>query len=186
MACRVMIFGCGRYEMADDQAGLLIAQRLRAHFAADAEAQASGLDVQIMESETPLTDLTRDEIAGVACLMVVDAARPLYRRSGKNEPTPGSWQRFRYGQDAMLRARGRHIDTHTLGVQQGLALAGALGLLPAQVWVYAIYGACFERGEPMSELVARNLPGVTQAVIKDVGTVVAGLPLPRSEPSCTN
>jgi hydrogenase maturation protease len=129
------VIGVGRHERGDDAAGRLVARRLRERLGPDADVQ---------ECEGGAAELM-DAWRGARQVVVVDAAC-----SGAR---PGTLHRFD-GADGPPPAIFRAASTHALGVAEAVALARALGELPAALVVYGIEGARFEPGAPPSPEVA--------------------------------
>ena len=158
MSARVRIVGCGRQLMGDDQAGLGVAQYLR------------GLhlpDTIVVCDESPGSELAVGLEAAVGLLIVVDAA------PADATHAPGSFVRIdyrAYPERLISSARG---DTHSLSVAHGLQLAGALGLLPEYVWVYALFGSCFERSSELTCAVSGGLEVLTERIAQDVNDWLA-------------
>lgn len=148
---RVLIIGCGRSHRRDDQLGLLVAERLSATLSSRA---------RVLQTESPGADLLT-ELAGVELLIVIDAARGL---------PPGSWRRF----ERFPGADGSRLEfagwdghpgsCHALGVADALVLGDRLGLLPREVWIYAVAGSDFGYGAEISAS-ARPLIGDVAAAI---------------------
>ena len=139
--------------MGDDQAGLMVAERL---------AQRAKCDALIEATELPATTLPDPDQCGAGLLVVVDAS------PADDRHPPGSSVRIDYGQDGeRLRPKGR-LGTHTLSVDAGLELAAALDILPEQVWLYVIFGLRFERDQATSAPVAAGLEALVEQIECDV------------------
>jgi hydrogenase maturation protease len=125
--------------MADDQAGLVAVQHL-------AERQVPG--VEVVATETPATVLADESLSEVDLLVVVDAA------AADDRHPVGSTARFDYHERPEALRRRAHMDTHGLSVDAGLALAASLKRLPKTVWIYVLFGQCFDRGLEMGAAAA--------------------------------
>jgi hydrogenase maturation protease len=149
----VRIVGCGRWSMGDDQAGLVTAERL------------AGLrlpQTTVALDESPGSGLAELMEGGEELLIVIDAARADARHP------EGSFTRIDNGAFPRgLRRRGL-CGTHTLSVDAGLELARALGVLPADVWIYVIFGRTFDRSLRMRDAVAAAVPRLVERVEDDV------------------
>jgi hydrogenase maturation protease len=147
----VLIVGCGRSHRRDDQIGLRVAELLQS----DPPDGAT-----VILSEAPGPDLLIDA-AGVELLIVIDAAR---REGGR----AGQWRRIILSRADLARLdgglrelqRGAIRSSHLLSVGETLVLGAQLGLLPPEVWVYAIGAADFGYGD--------QVPGAIQRAIADV------------------
>jgi hydrogenase maturation protease len=85
---------------------------------------------------------------------------------------PGTIHRFDVGSAAMP-ALTPGFSTHGFGLAEAVELARALGLLPRRTIVYAIVGASFETGAPLSPPVAAAAAEVVRRLCADIaGTVV--------------
>jgi hydrogenase maturation protease len=128
--------------MSDDQAGLIVAERLR---------RRRLPDTTILQTESPLTEFVDEAGDPVELLIVIDAAP-----ANERHP-PGSVFRLDYRERADVLTPKSRTNTHTLSVDAGLELADALGLLPARVWLYVVFGEAFDRGANVSRAVAEAL-----------------------------
>lgn len=149
---RVLIAGCGRAQRRDDQLGLLVAERL---------LRKPLRAVRIIQSQAPGVDLL-SELADVGLLIVVDAARGL---------PDGSWRRFELsppagrGDRLQLKGWNRHPGScHSLSVADALIVGDELGILPPEVWVYALAGTDFGYGEELSPGAGRLVDDVAAAI----------------------
>jgi hydrogenase maturation protease len=120
---RPRLIGLGNAWRGDDAAGLVVARRLGgvAH---------EGDAVALLE-----------EWAGAAHAVVVDAA--------VSGAPPGTVHRFDAARP-LPAATLRSSSTHAFGLADAVELARALGRLPARLDVYAIEGAGFALGAPLS------------------------------------
>ena len=139
-----LVIGVGNDFAGDDAAGRLVARGL---------AGARGVDVT--ECHGAAADLVT-LMEGRERVVIVDACRSgaaagtLHRLDANTGDLPG-WL--------------RSVSSHGIGVAEGVALARLLGSLPARVEIWAIEGATYAVGDPVS-------PDVAAAVAK----VVADLP----------
>lgn len=156
----IVIIGCGRSHRRDDQVGLRVADLL---------AGAAPPWLHVLRSEAPGTDLLTEAI-GAQLLVIVDSAA-----AGPSMPA-GRWKRFVCADDganALERTGGAgpHMvghSSHLLGVLDALRLGLELGLLPGQVWVYAVAADDFGYGDEMSQEVNAAALGVAAAIVADV------------------
>lgn len=131
---RLVALCIGNPQRGDDAAGRAVAQVLRA-----------SLDgVEIIEEEGEATRVLAG-LEGVDAAFIVDACV-----SGK---PPGAICRFDIVAEPLPHlALG--ASTHGFGLAEALELARALGALPTRCVVYAIEGASFDIGAPLSPAVA--------------------------------
>ena len=66
------------------------------------------------------------------------------------------------------------VSTHGFGLAEAIEMARAMGSLPATCIVYAVEGAGFETGEPMSEPVADAAAKVAEQIMADVAAENVG------------
>ncbi len=149
---RIRIVGCGRPDVGDDAAGLLIAERLR-------------------KSLPPEVEVRTDAAGGanlvhwcnnVEVLILADAAL-----ATDDFPT-GQWRRFAFPADRDRVQAVAFPGTHTLGVVQGLELAYTLDRLPEEVLLYAVAGARFELGAAISPAVKSSVTAVADQLVVEV------------------
>ena len=153
MAPPVRILGCGRWSMGDDQAGLVVADRL---------LERNIPHSVIARDEAPGSEIAGGLSKGVRLLLIVDAARA----DEQHPPGTAEWIDYRAHPDMLIaRASG---DTHSISVNTGLQLAETLGLLPDEVWVYAIFGTHFHRRMGMSPATEAGISPLVQRIERDV------------------
>jgi Ni,Fe-hydrogenase maturation factor len=162
--------GCGRGLRRDDQLGLRLVEALA----------AAGLPatVSVAATESPGTDLL-DGLEQTALLIIVDAAA---EREGfpAGACTKIDWTaHFQSERRAKADERGRRpgnsvpsaqtrTTTHTLGVTTALELGDQLGVLPPEVWIYAVAGRDFGYGPGFSEAVEAGVDGIVERIRADV------------------
>lgn len=167
---RVRIVGCGRSLRRDDQLGLRLVEVL----------SAAGLPatVTVATTESPGADLLED-LEQTALLIIVDAA-------AEKEGFPaGAWTRIDWTADLPSRHRGEvnegslrlvnsgllaqtRTNTHTLGVTTALELGHQLGVLPPEVWIYAVAGGDFGYGPGLSEAVEAGMDAIVERIRADI------------------
>lgn len=163
-AGRRVVIGVGNPYRGDDAVGPLVLARL--------DELVGGRDVELVPSDGEPTRLLEAwEGAGVA--VVVDAART-------GSVPPGTVRRAEVaGPPAAGEAPG--TSTHGLGVADAVALAAALGRLPARLVVYTVEGAAFGLGDPISAPVAAAADRLTPAILADLA--LPAVPLPPQDPA---
>jgi hydrogenase maturation protease len=137
------VIGIGNPDRGDDAAGRAVARLL-------AEMHLEGAD--IVERKGEVTELMA-AMTEASTVYLVDASL--------TGAAPGTVTRFDVGQNP-LPQEAFSASTHGLGLAQAVELARTLGQLPARCIVYAIDGAGFEIGSPLS------------APVQEAVTVVAG------------
>ena len=160
----IMVVGIGNPDRGDDGVGLRIASRLAGRLPPGVRLVVRGGD---------MLGLVQDWAAYDA-LICVDAAAPMGQ--------PGRIHR--------LDAAGGQLppgvsltSSHAFGLAEAIALARELQLLPRTVAVYALEGACFDAGAPMSLEVAAAVDGVAELIIEEIlGLRAAQIDAPRPEP----
>ena len=139
-----LVVGVGNAWRGDDGAGLEVARRV--------DELDPRLDVRTVDGDaSALVDVWtgHDRVA------LVDAAR-----SGRR---PGTLHAFRADR-APLPAAALLASTHAFGVHDAIELGRALGRLPARLDVYAVEGADFTAGAPLSPHVARAVEALAAAL----------------------
>jgi hydrogenase maturation protease len=131
----ILVLGIGNADRGDDAAGPETARQLEGCFDNDVEVSTHGGEA---------TSLV-EHIEESGAVIFIDACA-----SGA---PPGHIHRFDVAA-APLPAQVFSISTHGFGLPSALELARALGVLPQHAIVYAIEGASFEAGAPLSAAVA--------------------------------
>lgn len=146
---RRIVVGVGNADRGDDAAGRAVIERLRAMPCGDVEiAEVGGEPTALLA-----------ELAGAESAFLVDACT-----SGA---AAGTVRRFDVGQTP-LPERVFGLSTHGLGLAEALELARALGELPPRCVVYAIEGASFEMGTPLTPAVARAVDRVVERLYAEL------------------
>lgn len=149
---RRLVLGIGNPDRGDDATGPAVVRRLEGTLPADVT-----LALEIGETARLLAQLEGAEAA-----YLVDACA-----SGA---PPGSVLRF----DAAAAPLPQHafaVSTHGIGLAEAIELARALGQLPARCIVYAIEGACFDAGAPLTPAVADAVIDVAQRIVDEIARV---------------
>ncbi|MGI9509105.1 MAG: hydrogenase maturation protease [Geminicoccaceae bacterium] len=145
---RQLIIGVGNADRGDDGAGLAAAQLLQKRLK-DRD------QVRVIEHWGEATGLV-DAMTGRDKVAIIDAA--------SFGAVPGSYRVFEAGKNA-LPSDLADMSSHGFGVPQAIELARALGTLPTHCRVYAIEGAAFDAGAPLSEAVRRAVEAVVDEVM---------------------
>lgn len=146
---KVLVVGIGNPDRGDDGIGPLVVRRL---------AGRVSKDVSIMERPGDALALI-DDWSGHDTVILVDAAAPA--------STPGRIHRIDLLEEE-LPVDVSLSSTHAFGVADAVRLARALGLLPRQLIVYAIEGASFDHGAPISREVAAAFDDVVTRVAEEL------------------
>lgn len=128
---RVLVLGLGNPNRGDDAAGLAVAQALRGALPAA---------VEVAETDGEATGILA-KLEGASAAFLVDACV-----SGAAAGTVHSFDVSR----APLPQGAFGLSTHGFGLHEALELARALEQLPPRCVVFAIEGAGFETGAPLS------------------------------------
>ena len=148
----IVIIGIGNPDRGDDGAGRAVAARL-------AGSLSSGIRVAEHGGEaTGLLAL----VDGVDAVYFVDACA-----SGGS---PGTVHRFDAAA-ARLPATVGGVSSHGFGLGEAVELARTLGMLPPRAIVYAIEGANFETGAPLSTPVAAAAADVAARLRSEVAAM---------------
>ena len=159
-AADVLIVGCGCPHRRDDQIGLRVAEVFR-------ERPIPG--ARVLESQAPGADLLA-ELADVGLLVIVDAAK----RPGKHPV--GYYRRWIVPSPETPACRsmlsewsgGGAASSHLLSVCDALCLGEQLGLLPPEVWMYAIAVEDCGYGDALSESLRSKIDELAAAVRRDI------------------
>lgn len=154
-AVRICVIGIGNENRGDDDAGLLVARRLKTR----------NMDSVAVHEQTGEASAFLEAVAQADAAILVDAMQ-----SGEK---PGKVRRFAAG-DRPLPARQFPCSTHGMGVGEAVELARALGKLPAEVVVYGIEGGRFAPGDELSPEVARAVEGTVRLVVREIQTLLSG------------
>lgn len=148
-----LVVGFGNRWRGDDAAGLAVAERLAERLA----GRLPGVTVRACERPPPDLFAWWEPASRV---VLVDAAA----QAG----APGSVHRF----DAVaapLPCELLRVSTHGGGVAEAVELARALGGLPRELVVFALEGASFEHGAPLSAPARRAVDEVVEALLAELG-----------------
>ncbi|MBI1180974.1 MAG: hydrogenase maturation protease [Alphaproteobacteria bacterium] len=151
MTSRVVI-GVGNPDRGDDDAGRAVAARLRG-------SVHDG--VAVMEHAGEATSLLELMERADACWLV-DAA--------SSGAPAGTIRRFDVAA-APLPHTLLALSSHGFGVGEAVELARALGSLPRRCVVFAIEGAGFEAGAPLSQAVAQAVEAVAARIVRELQEV---------------
>ncbi|GHD60483.1 peptidase M52 [Thalassobaculum fulvum] len=149
MSGRRIVIGIGNPDRGDDGVGRLVARSLDGRLPAD---------VEVVEADGEATALLA-HMDGAEAAYLVDACA-----SGAE---PGTVRRFDAAA-APLPQAAFGLSTHGFGLAEAIELARALRQLPARCVVYAIEGAGFETGAPLSDAVAEAIPQVQERLCCEI------------------
>jgi len=159
---RRVVIGIGNPDRGDDAAGRAVARRLQG-------VVRRGVAVLEQGGETTaLLAALEDAVEA----FLVDACA-----SGA---TPGTVHRFDAA-EMSLPAASFALSSHGIGLAEAVELARALGQLPPRCIVYAIEGQSFDKGAPLSPVVA----SAVEAVALHLGAEIAACSTAPGETGCT-
>ncbi len=144
-----LVIGLGHPDRGDDAVGTVVAERL-------SERTLAGVTVLALGETAHLLDVIDrgDDV------VIVDAAL-----SGA---PPGTIHYFDANAGPLPPAMFA-VSTHAMGLAGAMELARTLGQLPKRCIVYAIEGASFDLGQPLSPKVAAAIDDVIAQVLDKVG-----------------
>jgi hydrogenase maturation protease len=148
-ASKVLVVGLGNSDRGDDGVGPLVARMLAALLRSDAVILSLGDDVLSLVAEWNCFD-------AVIC---VDAAAPAL--------VPGQIHRIDLAATDLPRYRSS-ASSHGLGLADAVALARSLNQALPQIVVYAIEGASFAAGAPMTPCVSAAARDVADRIVAEV------------------
>jgi hydrogenase maturation protease len=150
-----VVIGVGNPDRGDDAAGLAVARQLR-----DGVFGVPGLKPEIASAIRPRIV----EHGGDATTLIpqMDGAdRAFLIDACVSGAAPGTVRRLEVSSAAMP-AFASGVSTHGFSLAAAVELARALGVLPQPCVVYAIEGASFEVGAPLSPAVAAAVARVAR------------------------
>ena len=147
---RVLVLGVGNVNRGDDGAGRAVARALRG---------VLGAHVEVAECEGQAT--------GILAILETASAALIIDACASGAPA-GTVRRFDVSQTPLPQA-AFGVSTHGFGLHEAIELARALGQLPARCVVYAIEGAGFETGAPLSPAAAAAVSQVARQVSVELG-----------------
>lgn len=143
------VIGVGNPDRGDDALGRVVAGRLRGRV---------DHGFEVLEQDGEMAALLA-RLAEADAVILIDAAAA--------GAAPGTIHRFDAG-DGPLPPSLSTLSTHGFGPAQAVELARAMGILPAACVVYAVEGADFGTGRPLSVAVAAAAEEVTQRVLAEL------------------
>jgi len=148
----VLIVGLGNADRADDGIGPLVAEKLR----------------RLLPAGTALASPRTDPIALIAEWQGFDAAICIDAASLVSKP--GRIHRFDLSM-AELPSDRQPVSDHVLSFAATVRLARVLHQAPQRIIIYAVEGASFAAGAPMTPEVAVQAPLVAAQVAAEVETL---------------
>ena len=146
---RRLVIGIGNDDRGDDAAGLAVARGLRGRVPAG---------VEVLEQDGEATRLL-ELLAAADAAYLVDAA--------VSGAPPGTIRRLDPAGAPLPRSLFA-VSSHGLGLSEAIELARALGSLPPDLVVYAIEGADFSPGGPLSPAVAAAVVEVEARLLREL------------------
>ncbi len=147
---QIVVLGIGNPDRGDDGVGALVAARLAGRLPTGVALVVRCSDILGLVENWTNCD----------ALICVDAAAPL--------GTPGRIHRIDATRGELPQAASC-TSSHAFGLIEAIALASELQSLPETVVVYAVEGACFDGGAPMTPPVAAAVNEVAEWIIEEVG-----------------
>lgn len=147
---RKVVIGVGNPFRGDDGVGPAVLDRLGALAGTAELVPSDGEPASLVEAWE-----------GAELAIVVDAVRT-------GTWSAGTVHRLEVLPRGRLLTPARPASTHALGVADAIALGTALGRLPARLTVFAVEGATFALGAPMSPPVAAAVDRVADAVANEL------------------
>ncbi|MBS2132198.1 hydrogenase maturation protease (plasmid) [Burkholderia thailandensis] len=145
----VRVIGIGNPDRCDDGIGWLVAQRLAGRLPPDVSVLTRGGDVM---------DLG-DDMLGIDALICIDASAPMGSPGRIRRIDPATGQ---------LDRNTSFTSSHALGLGEVIALAEALGTASRDIVVYAVEGASFDAGAPITPEVMAVADEVARQVSLEV------------------
>jgi hydrogenase maturation protease len=155
-AHKVLVACIGNPDRGDDGIGARIAQKLEGRLPAG---------VRLLVRSADMLALIED-FAGYAALICVDAAAPMGE--------PGLIHRIDLSAQELPREL-LSASTHGFGLADALGLAQALERAPRAMVVYAVEGACFDAGAPLTAEVAVAAEEAAAQIAAEAGRLAAQL-----------
>jgi hydrogenase maturation protease len=141
---RYIVIGVGNPDRGDDAAGPTVVRDLRNGVIAGPAPVIRSADIEIVEHSGEAATLVM-QMDGAERVFLIDAC--------VSGAPPGTIHRFDVDSAAMPTLVSA-FSTHGFGLATAVELARALGQLPRRCIIYAIEGAAFEPGAPLSPPVA--------------------------------
>lgn len=146
-----LILGVGNPLMGDDGVGVVAVQRLLA----GADLPPS---VAVMDGGT----------AGLGLIPLIEGyRRVVFVDAVLMGESPGTVRRFEWS-EARVAGREQPLSLHQSDLADALTLAEALGSLPPEVIIFGVQPQHTDWDQPLSEAVARALPGLVDALLAEV------------------
>jgi hydrogenase maturation protease len=151
----VRIIGCGNGDRGDDQAGIVVAERLR------------GLG---FEAETHVGDALAllEHWESQEDVILVDAVV-----TGASAGTVRVWE-LASGEGFPHFEGSAGISSHGLDIAKAIELGLVLGKFPARLRIYGVEGRNFDRGTDISREVLRAIDSVVESISAEVATAPKG------------
>ncbi|SMF28888.1 hydrogenase maturation protease [Tistlia consotensis] len=143
-AGRCLVIGLGNPDRGDDGLGRAVARALL--------GGRLPPGIEVVEAEGEATALLA-RLEGAAAAFLVDAC--------VSGAPAGTIRRFDLGVSAQA-PDAAPVSSHGLGLAEAVGLGRTLGLLPPRCILYAVEGACFEAGAPLTPAVAAAVDEVAE------------------------
>jgi hydrogenase maturation protease len=154
---KVLVVGLGNPDRGDDGIGAAVAQALVGRLPPDAAVKVRRGDLLALIQDWE----------GFEAIVCIDAAAPM--------GVPGRICRVDLNSTALPRNLS-FTSSHALGLPEAIELARSLQLAPRQIIVYAIEGASFDSGAPLTPAVAAAAQLAADQVVAEVGQLRCSTP----------
>lgn len=142
---QVLVLCIGNSDRGDDGIGPAVAAKLDGHLPEGVVLSLRSGDMLALI----------EEWEGFDALVCVDAAAPM--------EGPGTIHRMDLGEQDLPRDMA-FVSSHAFGLPDAVALARTLGLAPPEIVVYAVEGAGFDAGAPMTPQAMQAIGPVSERV----------------------
>jgi len=150
MTGRRVVITVGNPDRGDDAVGRVVSEQLRSRLPDD---------VEILQCDSDVTALL-ERLEEADAVFLIDAAATV-------ETQPGTIHRFD-ALDGPLPGSLFPLSTHGFGLSDAVELARAMNYLPPACVIYAVEGATFETGRPLSQAVAVAAREVTEQILAEL------------------
>lgn len=150
MTGRRAVIAVGNPDRGDDAVGSVVAEQLRSRLPDD---------VEILRCDGDVTALLQ-RLEEADAVFLIDAAVTVKTR-------PGTVHRFD-ALDGPLPVKLFSLSTHGIGLSDVVELARAMNCLPPACVIYAVEGATFGTGRPLSPAVAVAAREVTEQILAEL------------------
>jgi hydrogenase maturation protease len=149
---KALVLGLGNPLRGDDGVGSAVIEALR-------ERGGCGGQVELIDGGTPGLEIVL-LLQGYAHAVVVDAADMGLE--------PGTWRRFTPDEVSLSTGAAMEGTLHDAGLGEALALAEALGVLPAKLVIFGVQPASVGWEPGLTPPVRQAVPALCEAVVAEL------------------